>query len=251
MAKDSKSKIESATPEQWQQIDELREEIIASQTDRIKIDDARAAVDMVWQRLGWKPPIVLQASSPIQACAIYARFVYLMSSEMKHPVTELLEHRFGSMMDLLVAQLNRHASKADDKPVNVRAPGGRLTSKDIAKITTDMMHSLTGQMYGELCTELAIDLQTEVLERLRAKITPLGKSMKDEKKKTENELDAEICEIEGSLHDACKAVIESMRIDGGGSFSEVSLIASLAVGDPVENRVEPLQAAISDEIRNG
>jgi len=61
-------KIESATPEQWSQIDQLLKKTIEAQTDRISLEGATKAVHMMWRRLNNPlPTAVVMARSPREA----------------------------------------------------------------------------------------------------------------------------------------------------------------------------------------
>lgn len=59
-----KKKIETATPEQWARIEEIRKQWIAAQADPIDLADVRVIVDAVWKRLGYGPPKIHVVESP-------------------------------------------------------------------------------------------------------------------------------------------------------------------------------------------
>lgn len=91
MATDVNQLIDNATPEQWEQIEQIKQQCLESQTKQYPIEELRDAAARMWKMLGDEvEPIVVQAPSPLAAVK-WTAVIRLLVAERNAAGQELYE----------------------------------------------------------------------------------------------------------------------------------------------------------------
>lgn len=77
--------ITEATPEQWAEVEKIRQKWIDCQTRQIPFEEADAAVELMWKSMGKPKPQVFQVKGPIEMAKKYKEI-----SDGKTPISKLV-----------------------------------------------------------------------------------------------------------------------------------------------------------------
>ena len=128
------ARITKATADQWRQIDELRQATLDDQTTPIDRNGAINAINVMWARIGWKPPLIVQLASPLSCC--------VAASQLGSQLRSQLDSQLGSQLN---SQLDSQLGSQLDSQL-----GSQLGSQ----LNSQLRSQLNSQLYSQLDSQL-------------------------------------------------------------------------------------------------
>ena len=128
------TKITTATPEQWQQIEAVKERWIVRQSEKIPFQDCLSAVHEMWMAMKQEKPIVLQVDGPIALVTAYVMLRDQLDDQLDDQLHDQLR---GQLRGQLPGQLHNQLD-------------GQLDDQLRGQLHGQLHGQLYGQLHGQL-----------------------------------------------------------------------------------------------------
>lgn len=148
--KEEQKKIDSATPEQWAEIDRIRQEWIDGQTVPIKLENARDAIVDIWKTMGKEAPIVVQVPGPFAA----AEFYHMVKA--RHVANKCENNVFGDR------RITNIAKEAVDSLQN------SLSFSVLSKLPDDFFEKLQGRLFTRIKSHVQNYFQQNPFQQIKS-----------------------------------------------------------------------------------
>ena len=153
--------ISSATQEQWNQIEDLKNTAIAGITHQPPDDEVIAVVKQMWKRMGKEPKAVLIADCPVTAMQWF--YQLSLRSEIKDIETNFAQ----KIKEMLATWSCQQDPPADSKGEHEATTNGTDALKTTTENTISPAHeSLTSQLYSQLWLQLRLQLSSQLNSQL-------------------------------------------------------------------------------------
>jgi hypothetical protein len=149
-------KIETATAEQWQRIDEICQSYIENTTKQFSLDEVREVVEQAYKHLDKDCPVVLQAPSPF-AMLVWSKVTKDALSGLK-PSDVANQNELGEQLN---RQLNRQLNGYLNKQLYEQL-GEQLGEQ----LHNQLDRQLYAQLYAQLSNQLHIQLNVYLNKQL-------------------------------------------------------------------------------------